>query len=80
MILTGMGSDGTNGCRRIKQAGGRVITQDRDSCVVWGMPRSVEEAGLADAVVPLEQIAGQIQKHLQPSDASPVRRQLAKAQ
>ena len=54
VVLTGMGADGTAGCRDIKQAGGSVIVQERHSCVVWGMPRSVEEAGLADAIVPLD--------------------------
>ncbi len=57
VILTGMGSDGTEGVRAIKARGGWAVAQDAASCVVYGMPRSVVEAGLADAVVPLDRIA-----------------------
>ncbi len=56
-ILTGMGDDGTEGCRLLKEAGARVFAQDEASCVVYGMPRSVVEAGLVDEVAPLENIA-----------------------
>ena len=52
-ILTGMGSDGTNGCALVHQAGGYVIAQDEASSVVWGMPRSVVESKAADEVVSL---------------------------
>lgn len=47
IILTGMGDDGLIGARAIHSAGGRVITQQADSCVVYGMPRTVYEAGLS---------------------------------
>ncbi len=57
VILTGMGADGTEGVRAIKNRGGWAVAQDAASCVVYGMPRSVVEAGLADAVVPLDRIA-----------------------
>jgi two-component system chemotaxis response regulator CheB len=57
VVLTGMGSDGTAGAARIRAGGGRIVTQDRASCVVYGMPRSVVEAGLADRVVSLPEIA-----------------------
>ncbi len=57
VILTGMGRDGRDGCRRIKQSGGIVIAQDEATCVVYGMPRGVIEAGLSDAIVPLPDIA-----------------------
>lgn len=60
VILTGMGSDGTEGCRQIRERDGTVLVQDRDSCVVWGMPRSVEEAGLANEVLPLAAIGQRI--------------------
>lgn len=60
VILTGMGSDGAKGCRKIKETGGRVFAQSEDTCVVYGMPRAVVEAGLADKVVPLEEMAGEI--------------------
>jgi two-component system chemotaxis response regulator CheB len=57
VVLTGMGSDGTDGARSIKANGGRIVAQDQASCAVYGMPRSVIEAGLADRVVPLEKVA-----------------------
>ena len=60
VILTGMGRDGTEGCRIIKQKGGAVIAQHPDGCVVYGMPKSVVEEQLADRVVPLEKIASWI--------------------
>lgn len=57
VILTGMGRDGTNGARVIRQAGGRIMAEHASTCVVWGMPRSVVEAGDADWVVPLPEVA-----------------------
>jgi len=60
VVLTGMGSDGTDGSREIKQAGGNVIVQDEDSSVVWGMPGSVVRNGVADKVVPIDDLAGEI--------------------
>jgi two-component system chemotaxis response regulator CheB len=60
VILTGMGSDGVKGLAVLKRTGGRVVAQDEDSCVVYGMPKAVVEAGLADKVVPVEAIAGEI--------------------
>ncbi|WP_046214149.1 protein-glutamate methylesterase/protein-glutamine glutaminase [Paenibacillus wulumuqiensis] len=55
-ILTGMGVDGTKGCVEVKQRKGKVITESEESCVVYGMPRSVYEAGLSDRQAPLPQI------------------------
>jgi two-component system, chemotaxis family, protein-glutamate methylesterase/glutaminase len=60
LVLTGMGSDGTAGAADIVAAGGSVIAQDESSSVVWGMPRSVAQAGLCSAVLPLDQIAAKI--------------------
>lgn len=57
VILTGMGSDGTAGARRIKAAGGLVLAEAESSCIVYGMPKSVVEAGLADRAVPIEEMA-----------------------
>jgi len=54
VILTGMGSDGTVGARRVKAQGGIVLAEAEASCVVYGMPRSVVDAGIVDRVVPLE--------------------------
>jgi two-component system chemotaxis response regulator CheB len=62
VILTGMGNDGTNGCVLTHSAGGKVIAEAESTCVVWGMPRSVYEAGVADVVVPLQDIASAIDK------------------
>jgi two-component system chemotaxis response regulator CheB len=63
-ILTGMGEDGTQGARAVKDAGGLVLTEDESTCVVYGMPRSVVEHGLSDDVVPLDQMAEAIVRHL----------------
>ncbi|MFN7967495.1 MAG: chemotaxis response regulator protein-glutamate methylesterase [Acidobacteriota bacterium] len=60
VILTGMGQDGLRGCEQIKAKGGQLIAQDRASSVVWGMPGFVAEAGIADAVLPLDEIAKEI--------------------
>lgn len=60
VILTGMGNDGTEGARCIKAAGGKVIAEDEATCVVYGMPRCVVEAGLADQVVPLPEMADKL--------------------
>ena len=57
VVLTGMGSDGTRGAAWIKAQGGRVFTEAEETCVVYGMPRSVAEAGLSDRAVPLHRMA-----------------------
>jgi two-component system chemotaxis response regulator CheB len=57
VVLTGMGSDGTQGAAWIKAQGGRVFSEAEESCVVYGMPRSVVEAGLSDASIPLSKMA-----------------------
>jgi two-component system chemotaxis response regulator CheB len=56
-VLTGMGSDGLDGCRRLRAAGGLVLAQSHDTCTVYGMPKAVIEAGLARAVLPPAAIA-----------------------
>jgi two-component system chemotaxis response regulator CheB len=60
VILTGMGQDGLRGCERIREAGGQILAQDEASSVVWGMPGFIAKAGLADQVLPLKEIAGEI--------------------
>jgi two-component system chemotaxis response regulator CheB len=60
VVMTGMGQDGLRGCEWIRKRGGRVLAQDEASSVVWGMPGYVAQAGLADKVLPLNQIAGEI--------------------
>lgn len=57
VVMTGMGSDGLEGARRVKAGGGAVLTEAEESCVVYGMPRSVVEAGLSDESVPLDGMA-----------------------
>ena len=57
LVLTGMGTDGTTGATDLVAAGGSIIAQDEATSVVWGMPRSVAQAGLCSAVLPLEEIA-----------------------
>jgi two-component system, chemotaxis family, protein-glutamate methylesterase/glutaminase len=64
VVLTGMGSDGTNGCKAIKECGGKVIAEHESTCVVWGMPKSVTEAGLADKIIPLPGISDGIMEIL----------------
>jgi len=56
LVLTGMGADGLRGAQALTAAGGAVIAQDEPSSVVWGMPGQVTNAGLASAVLPLDQI------------------------
>jgi two-component system chemotaxis response regulator CheB len=58
VILTGMGSDGLEGCRQIKRSGGHVVAEDERTCVVYGMPKVVVEAGLADRVAQLDDVGG----------------------
>ena len=56
-VLTGMGQDGRNGAKVLREAGAEVLAQDEASSVVWGMPGAVVTAGLADEVLPLDRIA-----------------------
>lgn len=64
VVLTGMGKDGLEGCRAVKQNGGQILVQDESSSVVWGMPGAVANAGLADEIVALEQMPAAILKRL----------------
>ena len=57
VIMTGMGCDGCEGMREIKEAGGYSIAQDEPTCVVYGMPKAVVDAGLADEIKPVQNIA-----------------------
>ena len=56
VVMTGMGQDGLQGSAWIKAQGGIILTEAEESCVVYGMPRSVVEAGLSDRRVPLHQM------------------------
>ncbi len=62
LILTGMGKDGLMGLQLVKQKGGYVIAQDEESCVVYGMPKAAVNAGITDAILPLEKIASSLIK------------------
>ena len=64
VVLTGMGNDGTVGARAIRERGGSILTESESSCVVYGMPRSVVEAGLSDQQAPLESIASLLVRSL----------------
>ena len=58
VVMTGMGSDGLLGSAHIKASGGRVVTEAESSCVVYGMPRAVDEAAVSDISAPLDELAG----------------------
>jgi len=60
VVLTGMGKDGLDGARAVKKAGGRVLVEAESTCVVYGMPRAVAEAGLADEILPLDELPAAI--------------------
>lgn len=60
VVLTGMGDDGLAGAREVRRCGGRVLVEAASSCAVYGMPRAVEEADLADAALPLRELPGAI--------------------
>jgi two-component system, chemotaxis family, protein-glutamate methylesterase/glutaminase len=64
VVMTGMGSDGREGSAWIKAKGGRILTESEESCVVYGMPRSVVEAGLSDRSVTLDRMADAILEQL----------------
>jgi len=60
LVLTGMGSDGREGCKLLKREGATVWTQDEASCVVYGMPMSVATAGLSDAVFSIDEVCSKL--------------------
>lgn len=64
IILTGMGNDGLAGMKELKARGGYIIAQNEETCVVYGMPKAVINAQLADAVLPVERIPEEIAKIL----------------
>jgi two-component system, chemotaxis family, protein-glutamate methylesterase/glutaminase len=60
VVLTGMGKDGLEGAREVRRAGGRILVEAEGTCTVYGMPRAVAEAGLADLQLPLHELPGAI--------------------
>lgn len=64
MILTGMGSDGCEGCSILKKKGSVIWAQNEETCVVYGMPQAIVNAGVAELVLPLQEIAPSIVKEM----------------
>ena len=64
VILTGMGKDGVEGARKVKEKGGFVIAQDEATSVVYGMPKEAVRANVVDVVMGLSEIAGAVMKRL----------------
>ena len=62
VVLTGMGDDGTAGACQVKAAGGRVIAESEETAVIYGMPKQVVSAGVADKVLPLHAIPVAVQR------------------
>jgi two-component system chemotaxis response regulator CheB len=64
VVLTGMGKDGLEGARKIKGKGGRVIAQDEASCVIYSMSKAVVNAGIADCILPINDIPDKIMEYI----------------
>lgn len=64
LVLTGMGSDGLEGAKVLKAKGGRLLAQNEASCVVYGMPKAIADANLADEVLDINDVAGAIMANL----------------
>jgi len=60
VVLTGMGRDGLEGAKAVRAAGGRILCEAESTCTVYGMPRAIADAGLADEVLPLDALAAAI--------------------
>jgi len=67
VMLSGMGRDGAIGAGQLSAAGGSVVVQDRASSVVWGMPGAVVAGGVADAILPPDEIGQLIARRRRPS-------------
>ena len=70
LVLTGMGQDGLLGARKLREAGAEIMVQNEATSVVWGMPGFIAREGLADAVLPLSQIAPEILRRVAVQDAT----------
>lgn len=64
VVLTGMGNDGLSGMRDMRSKNGYIIAQDEETCVVYGMPKAVITAKLADAILPIDKISEEIMRVL----------------
>jgi len=67
VVMTGMGQDGLRGCEHIRELGGQILAQNQETSVVWGMPGFVANAGLADEVLPLDQLGLEILRRVRNS-------------
>ncbi|MEM6471455.1 MAG: chemotaxis response regulator protein-glutamate methylesterase [Planctomycetota bacterium] len=65
VVLTGMGQDGANGAKSLHDCGGTIVVQDRETSVVWGMPGEVVKRDLADRILPIDQIGGEVSRMIQ---------------
>lgn len=64
MILTGMGSDGCNGCRLLKQSGSTIWAQNEETCVIYGMPQAIVNASIAQLTLPIQDLGDCIVKEI----------------
>lgn len=64
VIMTGMGSDGSQGVSLVKEKGGKVIAEHQSTCIVYGMPKAAVETGLVDRIVPLQDISSEVMRLL----------------
>ncbi|MPY94197.1 MAG: chemotaxis-specific protein-glutamate methyltransferase CheB [Acidimicrobiia bacterium] len=71
VVLTGMGTDGLAGARQVRRRGGLVLAQDEETSTVFGMPKVVASAGLADLVGPVEDLAAELASRLGPHARRP---------
>lgn len=71
VVLTGMGQDGMRGAEHIRSAGGQILVQDEASSVVWGMPGAVANAGLAEKILPLKELAAEVVSRVSNSSKLP---------
>ena len=62
VVMTGMGGDGMQGSRDVRERGGYCISQSDDTCVVYGMPKAVNDAGLSNETVPLDRMAQRVMR------------------
>ena len=63
LILTGMGNDGADGARVLKEKGGTMLAQSEESCVVYGMPKAIVDGNLADAVIDIDDISAALVRY-----------------
>lgn len=64
VVLTGMGKDGLEGARIIKRKGGKIIVQNEATCAVYGMPKAIVSEGLANDILPIQDIAKKVMEYL----------------